>query len=300
MNYSAVSPAPVRLLRRFIRALFFLLLLPIVLTAQSTQLSDSQLHDYLKSLLTEYYTGKMVYAKVAIPDTERGLSIIDGRLEAAPAPSQAASAKPGAALVIRQLKFNSKNIEVQFEGNDAANENLAIPIGEPQRLTRSSGPRHAPRINLRFSRAIATSDLTIPNINRLLSAAVDISALIPKTAEQLTATDGAAATQPKPADAAMLAERAANAQGIPTATMVADLEGARAEISELTIECATAPARIYIDGAYSGWAPRTIRLLSGIHSILIVSEGYAMWEQKFFVPGGKASRVQVELKRAGQ
>ncbi len=309
MTYREMSPAPVlpppiigeRF--RFLGALLLLLILVASLAAQTKPLSSGQLDDYLKSLLAEYYTGKMVYAKVAIPATERGLQIVDGRLEVtvAGAPPGAA-AQPGAALVIRQLTFKSKNIEVQFEGNEAAGEKSARLPGEAQRLTKSSGPRPTPRLNLRFSRAITTSDLTIPNINRLLSAAVDITALIPKAAESPD-PKAAATPSPKRPDAAMLAERAARAQGIPAATVIADLTGASPGVGELTIECSAAPARLYparlyIDGAYSGWTPRTIKLLTGIHSILIVSEGYAMWEQKFFIPAGKASRVSVELKRA--
>src|ERR1051326_8257323 len=183
MNYREVSPVPVLpppiLGFRFFGALLLLLILAVSLAAQTKPLSGSQLDDYLKSLLAEYYTGKLVYAKVAIPATERGLQIIDGRLETAPAPrSQAAVAEPGAALVIRQIIFKSKNIEVQFEATESVGEESALPPGEAQRLTKSPVPPPTPRLNLRFSRAITTSDLTIPNINRLLSAAVDISALI--------------------------------------------------------------------------------------------------------------------------
>src|SRR6185295_1761888 len=101
----------------------------------------------------------------------------------------------------------------------------------------------APRLNLLFSRVITTSDLTIPNINRLLSAAVDVSALIPKMAEP-SETNTASTPPPKRPDAAMLAERAAHAQSIPTATVIADLTGASLEVAELTIECHTASARI--------------------------------------------------------
>lgn len=304
MNYREVSPAPALpppiIGFRFLGALLLLLILVVSLAAQTKPLSSSQLDDYLKSLLAEYYTGKMVFAKVAMPATERGLQIVDGRLEAAPASAaQAALVQPGAALVIRQITFKSKNIEVRFEGNDTVGEKSALPPSDSQRLTKSPGPRPAPRLNLRFSRAITTSDLTVPNINRLLSAAVDIRALIPKVAEPPD-PNAAVTPAPKRPDAAMLAERAAHAQGIPTATVIADLTVASPEIGELTIECSTAQARVYLDGAYSGWTPRTVKLLTGIHSILIVSEGYTMWEQKFFIPGGKASRVYAELKRASQ
>src|SRR5438046_3072465 len=129
MNYREVSPAPllpppiIGERFRFFGALLLLLILAISLAAQTKPLSGSQLEDYLKSLLAEYYTGKMVYAKVDIPGTERGLQIIDGRLEVTVAGKmQVIAARPGAVLVIRQLSFKSKNIEVQFEGNETADE----------------------------------------------------------------------------------------------------------------------------------------------------------------------------------
>src|SRR5437868_14003155 len=131
MNYREVSPAPVLpppiigKTLRFLGVLLLLLVWPISLAmnqsglAQTKPLSGSQLDDYLKSLLAEYYTGKMVYAKVDIPATERGLQIMDGRLEVTVAGKmQVIAARPGAVLVIRQLTFKSKNIEVQFEGNE--------------------------------------------------------------------------------------------------------------------------------------------------------------------------------------
>ena len=78
--------------------------------AQTKRLSDSQLDSYLKSRLTDYYSGKVVHAKVVIPATSQGLEIIDGRLNISPVPVLQVAAQPGDALLIRQLKFKSKTI----------------------------------------------------------------------------------------------------------------------------------------------------------------------------------------------
>jgi hypothetical protein len=277
-------------------AVLALYLLTVTLAAHTAQLSERELHSYLKTLLSEYYAGKLVYAKVAIPDTERGLQIVDGKLEETANVSQAVAAQPGDALLIKQLKFKSKSIEVELDGERAGAEATPDPSGGQRALTKSAKPRYAPRIHLRFARDLTTRDLNIQSINRLLALAVDVKMLIPKEAEPPAATQPA--LPPERPNAALLAEQAANAQGIPTASVTGELAEAEADIGELTIECSVGAARVYIDGAYSGATPRTIKLLAGVYSILLVREGYALWEQKFFIPGGKASRVRTELKRA--
>ena len=293
MNHREVPPAPIFSLHHFLMALPVILLLATLLTAQDKPLSGKKLDEYLKALLTEYYTGKSVHAKVAIPTNGRGLQITDGRPETASTGAPSA-APPGTTLVIRQLRFKNKNIEVQFDTSSSGEASSSS--GDLRYLTKTVGVHAVARINLRFSRSITSQDLTVPNINRLLSAAVDITALIPKATEPPATAD----TTPRRSrlDAAMLAERAARAQGIPFATVVSDLVGSGTECGEVTIECSATRARLYIDGGYSGFTPRTIKLLTGVHTILIVNEGDAMWEQKFFIPGGKASVVRAELKAA--
>ena len=281
-----------------LRVFLLILWLGVSSPAQTKRLSDSQLDSYLKSMLTDYYSGKVVRAKVVIPATSQGLEIIDGRLNISPVPTLQIAAQPGDALLIRQLKFKSKIIEVQFEGDEPADEQRVPQAVRGYRGTKSSPSRSAPRITLRFSREITTRDLNIQSINRLLASAVETSSLAPKAAGPLAAPTASAETHPQRPEAPKLAEQSARAQNIPTATIIGELAGASAEVGELTIECSAGRARVYLDGAYSGWTPRTIRVRAGVHSLLIVGEGYAMWEQAFFIPGGKASLVRAELKRS--
>ncbi len=51
------------------------------------------------------------------------------------------------------------------------------------------------------------------------------------------------------------------------------------------------PARIYINGQYSGVTPRTVKLLAGEHTIILMAEGYEDWTRKIQVKG----RQQVGL-----
>jgi hypothetical protein len=51
------------------------------------------------------------------------------------------------------------------------------------------------------------------------------------------------------------------------------------------------PARIYINGQYSGVTPRTVKLLVGEHTITLMAEGYEDWTRKIQVKG----RQQVGL-----
>ena len=50
----------------------------------------------------------------------------------------------------------------------------------------------------------------------------------------------------------------------------------------LTIS-AYAPARIYIDGQYSGVTPRTVHLLAGDHQVRLVADGYVEWSSRVSV-----------------
>jgi len=290
-----------------LRALLLVLPLAVPLTAQtnhpsnkeraSKERTSKELDGYVKSLLIEYYTGKFVRAKVVIPATERGLEIVDGRLDVAPSPASAGAAQPGDLLLISGLKFKAKSIEVEFGGDEPIDERSAVSKGDQHHLTKGVKRGPWPRLTLRFSHELAQRDLTVQNINRLLANAVDVSQLAPKVPPPPPAPATVAELPPKRPDASTLAERAAHAQGIPTATLISELVGESTAIGELTVECSAGRARVYIDDVYSGWTPRTVKLRAGIHSILVVAEGYAMWEQKFFIPGAKASLIRAELKR---
>ncbi len=262
--------------------------------------TDKNIDADLKSLLNDYYSGKPVRAKVVIPANEQGLEILDGQLKAQPLANLQAAVQPGELVLIRELRFKNRVIEVHFN-NDSRNEDsspLSVqPVGEfgseasarpsvaAMKLAERKKALPDPRLMLRFSREIGTQDLNLQSINRLLSSAIDVTTLNP---------DNKLIIKPEPVQPAPAAPPPALPSGITTAEITGDLANARS-ISEVTIECTVPGARLYVDGSYSGTAPRTIQLSSGIHSVLIIASGFESFEKKYFLPSGKISIIRVEM-----
>lgn len=274
--------------------------------------SEKQINSDLKLLLNDYYAGKPVRAKVVIPANERGLEVLDGQLKIYPVPELTAAVQPGEMVLIKELRFKNKEIEVRFDGErltEAVNTPppVAVPglapvgphgsdatVGPPPaalapRTPKAAKPLPDPRVVLRFSRDIETRDLNLQSINRLLSPAIDITTLTPNAA--LVAKD------PPPArlTAAEQSQQTATTQGIPIAPVTGELIGAPVSVGELVIECTVGGARLYIDGTFSGAAPRTVQLLMGVHTVLVVAPGQTQFEQKFFLPAGKIATIKAEL-----
>lgn len=275
--------------------------------------SDKQIESDLKFFLNDYYTGKPVRAKVVIPANERGIEVIDGQLKTYPLAEMAAAVQPGEMVLIKELKFKNRAIEVYFNSEHLNENSIAVskppalsPIGEfgaevnvrPSEATqklmaRKSGkPLPDPRVILRFSREIGTQDLNLQSINRLLSPAVDITSLTPNN--PLSA--GLSAPTPPRPTANFIAQQQAIEKGISIAPITGDLTSVNSNIGEITVECSIAGARLYIDGAYSGATPRTVQLTMGIHTILVIAPGYGQSEQKVFLPASKTALIKVELK----
>jgi hypothetical protein len=165
----------------------------------------------------------------------------------------------------------------------------------PQPKSRFFNRPRQPRISLHFSYELNTKDMSIENINRWLAPAIDVSPLALPIAEQMPNTTQASITAtPEPVAVKMAWTN--NGQSLPVATVTGDLPNLGPNIGELTVTGSTGQARIYIDNAYSGFAPRTVRLRAGVHSILVIANGYAAWEQRLMIPGGKASIVKVDLQ----
>lgn len=57
------------------------------------------------------------------------------------------------------------------------------------------------------------------------------------------------------------------------------------------------PARIYIDGAFSGVTPRAVKLLAGEHTVTLVADGYQEWTRKVRLSGQQLSGMLVSLKK---
>lgn len=249
--------------------------------AQERKLVYENWYAETKKELTAHYTGKTVKLRMAIPSTRRGLEMTDGTLPA-DNPAQA-QAQPGEEVTIRSFKVGVSNIELLLNKTGG------------KRPNRFFGWMKRPRINLRFSRELTAKDMTVENVNRWLSAAVDVAPLIALTAEK--AAPNASPLLASVAAPPLKALPANDSQDVPTATVTGDLTPADPNLGELTIEASAGGARIYINNSYSGPAPKTVRLRAGVHTILVMANGFKAWEQQVFVPGGKASVVKVELQR---
>jgi hypothetical protein len=250
-------------------------------SAQERKLVYENWYGETKKELSAHYTGKTVKLRMAIPNTRRGLEITDGEFQ--PSDFTQTQAQPGDEMTIKGVKVGANNIELLLNKNGG------------KRPNRFFGWMKRPRINLRFSRELTAKDMTVENVNRWLAAAIDVTPLTSITAEQSSNH-----AQPLIASVAETAPKSAptnNSQDLPTASITGDLTPANPNFGELTVESSTAQARVYIDNAYSGVAPRTVRLRAGAHSILVMANGYAAWEQRLLIPAGKTSLVKVELQR---
>jgi len=269
-------------------AAFCLTLLALATFGQERRLTYDDWYGDVKKNLADHYTGKTVKLRMAIPATRRGLEMFDGTPDSATATSSTETlAQSGDEVTIKSFKVSDNNIELMLSKTGEK------PKGRFFRWNKK------PRISLRFSRELTVKDLTVEAINRWLSPAVDVTALATDPANNAQASVTPPTVTPKedsakPAAAKSLLE---NSQGLPTPAITSDLPQSSPSYAELTVESPGRYARIYIDDAYSGYAPRTVRLRAGVHSILVMADGYTAWEQKLFLPGGKASVVKAELQR---
>ncbi|QQS45794.1 MAG: PEGA domain-containing protein [Acidobacteriota bacterium] len=240
--------------------------------AQQRTLPEEDWYGDIKRALAVHYVGKKVRVTLPIPATRNGVEVLDGAvLRPADARTPEYIAQPGDELIIKSMRVTENEIEVVM-GRD-----------EPPPKRRFPNPfaiQKVPRISLRYSHELNTRDLTIENINRHLALVVDVSALVPRTPAETTAS---------------VEEAEPGAAGSPGVTIVGALPDA--SICELTIESVPGDARVYIDGSFSGNSPRTLRLGAGEHVILIVLDGYGSWERKLILPGGKAAVLRAEISR---
>jgi hypothetical protein len=69
------------------------------------------------------------------------------------------------------------------------------------------------------------------------------------------------------------------------------------EVGYLTIN-SYAPARIYVDGQFSGLTPRTLRLASGDHQIRLIADGYEDWTRRIRLKSRQQVGIMASLKKA--
>jgi hypothetical protein len=59
------------------------------------------------------------------------------------------------------------------------------------------------------------------------------------------------------------------------------------------------PARVYIDGAYSGVTPRSVKLVAGEHTVTLVADGFQEWTRKVRLNGQEQAGILASLKKPG-
>lgn len=271
--------------RYLLLAALVILLFAAPASAQDKKLVDEDWYGDVKKALADHYTGKTVRLKLPIPATRRGLEMIDGSAQReASRVVPPMSARIGDELMIKSFKVGESNVEVLL-GKDEPPPKRKIP--------NPFAARKESRINLRFSHELSSKDLTIENLNRFLGQAVDVTTL----ASPIIQNNSTPSAELNQRTESQPIENPELAGAEPALQTVADLPAVGPEVGELTVECSVRGARIYIDGSYSGVAPRTLRLRAGFHSILIVSDLYKTWEQRLLIPGAKISVVRAELKK---
>jgi len=269
-------------------AALVVLLLAVSVPAQNKKLVDEDWYGDVKKALADHYTGKTVRLKLPIPATRRGLEMVDGSVQReASRMAPQFSARVGDELTIKSFRVGDSNVEVML-GKDESPPKRKFP-------NPFVGPKHS-RINVRFSHELSSKDLTIENLNRFLSLAVDVKPLASPIAES-NSTSGAGPNQQTESQPAQNPELAAGEQPLPVLNTIADLPAIGPDVGEITVECSVRGARVYIDGSYSGVAPRTLRLRAGSHTILVVSDRFKSWEQRLLIPGAKISVVRAELQK---
>jgi len=64
-----------------------------------------------------------------------------------------------------------------------------------------------------------------------------------------------------------------------------------------TLQVTTNPsfARLYIDGVFRGWTPRSLNLVQGFHDVLIRKAGYQDYSTRVYIVGGRTRTLNVNL-----
>ncbi|MBK7598528.1 MAG: PEGA domain-containing protein [Acidobacteria bacterium] len=58
------------------------------------------------------------------------------------------------------------------------------------------------------------------------------------------------------------------------------------------------PAKIYIDGHYSGPTPTTVRLTAGDHQVRLIADGYDEWTRRVKLKSRRQTAIMASMRRA--
>ncbi|HKQ72579.1 MAG TPA: PEGA domain-containing protein [Blastocatellia bacterium] len=95
------------------------------------------------------------------------------------------------------------------------------------------------------------------------------------------------------------AEKLPSAQDQPQSQIAVEQLGAKnSDEAGLVINSHT-PAKIYINGQFSGITPRTIKLNAGDHQIRLMADGYEEWTRRVRVKNKQQVEINATIKKKG-
>lgn len=170
-----------------------------------------------------------------------------------------------------------------------ASEPEPAPVVEPQTLSlfsaedlRLAGSRTAPAT---IARPMITAQTTSPKTPRTAAASTDEA--LPKKIATPIAPSGSVAT---PAAAVTIADTDPKLEVESAGVSLYPNTGL------VTIK-SYVPARIYIDGVYSGSTPRSVKLLAGDHTISLLASGYHEYSRKVKISGQQQLGILASMSK---
>lgn len=175
----------------------------------------------------------------------------------------------------------------------------AVEIGAPAATQRTSRPHAtAKRATIPPTQRSQTSvaDHSQP------TPAVENTRQLPQKIEELPRSDEPAKPIP-PDNNATTVQPASQSSTAPNdpALSIAPADAPQSSIAGFIAVNSRVPARIYVDGQFSGVTPRTVRLAAGSHQIKLIAEGYEDWTRRVQLKSRQQLGVMASLKKkAGQ
>lgn len=213
----------------------------------------------------------------------------------------------GAGVVIGR-KINWKDVAAKFRGAEetsapAKSERVTRP-GVPAAPKRHAESEPAKSESPAKTASPQTAEPASPGKPQPTPTVESVRQLSPKIEELQPAADSSSTNKlGQESTASRLAQPAG--QSIPTAMKpTLGVEQAEQKLSgELGVVNINSyvPARIYVDGQYSGTTPRTVTLTAGNHHIRLMADGYEDWGRRVRLKSNQQVGVMASLKKkAGQ
>lgn len=185
----------------------------------------------------------------------------------------------GSVIVARQIDWREM-YRVFFEQPDGSGGRMPAERGKPE-----------PASGRRRGREPEQPGGTTRGSRDISSGGIESVRQLPRPIEELPFPGGGEANPAK------TAPRRGLAQPEP-GEIVGEIASQEAgDDAYLSIDCYT-PARIYIDGQYSGTTPATIRLSAGDHMLRLMADGYDDWTRRIRLRSRQQTGLTASLKKS--